>query len=159
MTIDVLRAAKHLGKVSNWTFSNLEMQKILYICHMLYLGQIKRPLLEGTFEAWDYGPVHPDLYHFLKYYGSESIPESVFDDVKDLNESNYQEEIKVFNQMAANFPHPSGAKLVGITHWSEGAWGKNYTPGERGIIISNSDVFEEYEKRYKEPQGGKIENE
>ena len=149
MRISAIRAAKHLCGKSGWQLTNLEVQKILYICHMLYLGHTQKPLLEGLFEAWDYGPVHPELYHnWLKYYGSDSVPESAFDDVKDLNRSSYRREISLIGQMAESFPHPSGSRLIGITHWEEGAWAKNYEPGVKGKIIPNSDVFEEYEKRY-----------
>ena len=49
MTIDVLQAAKCLGRMSSWRFSNLELQKIIYICHMLYLGQQGEPLVKGDF--------------------------------------------------------------------------------------------------------------
>ena len=58
MTIDVLQAAKCLGRMSSWRFSNLELQKIIYISHMLYLGQEEKPLVEGYFQVWNYGPAH-----------------------------------------------------------------------------------------------------
>ncbi|RWO77206.1 type II toxin-antitoxin system antitoxin SocA domain-containing protein [Mesorhizobium sp.] len=66
MTLHVLSAAKHLAKQSGWSLSNLELQKILYLAHMFYLGRTGEPLVSGHFEAWDYGPVHPDLYHRVK---------------------------------------------------------------------------------------------
>lgn len=152
MTIHVLQAAKYLAELSGWTYSNLEMQKILYISHMIYFGQTNEPLLEGNFEAWDYGPAHPDLYYYLRSYGSKSIPKSVFDDVESLNKVTYKKEMEVFKAIAENFPHPSGPQLIRITHQAKGAWRKRYRPEARGIIISNSDVFEEYEKRYEEQQ-------
>ncbi len=63
MTIDVLQAAKYLAKRSKWEYSNLELHKILYIAHMIYLGDERYPLLEAKFEAWNYGPVIPYLYY------------------------------------------------------------------------------------------------
>ena len=152
MAVPVLRAGKHLAKMSGWTYSNLEMQKILYISHMVYLGQLHEPLLEGNFEAWDYGPVHPELYYHLSSYGAKSIPESAFDDIEDLNKIAHRKEMAVLKGVARNFPHPSGPTLIGITHQAKGAWRKRYKPETRGIIISNSDVFEEYEKRYTDQQ-------
>ena len=147
MAIDVLQAAKYLGKQSGWTLSQLEMQKILYLSHMLYYGAKGDPLIKGDFEAWDYGPVHPLLYHCLKYYGSRCLPEDAFYDIADLDKD--LEELKIFNKMIRKYPHDSGAKLVGITHWSQGAWKKNYKAGVRGIVISRTDIIEEYENRQK----------
>ena len=94
MAVPVLRAGKHLAKMSGWTYSNLEMQKILYISHMVYLGQLHEPLIEGHFEAWDYGPVHPELYYHLSSYGAKSVPESAFEDIEDLNKVAHRKEME-----------------------------------------------------------------
>mgnify|MGYP006283548483 CR=1 FL=1 len=74
MTVSVLSAAKRLAARSGWTLSNLELQKILYLAHMVHLGRTDgAPLVHGLFEAWDYGPVHPDLYHRVKIFGSSPV--------------------------------------------------------------------------------------
>ena len=149
MTIDVLQAAKYLAKRSKWEYSNLELQKILYLCHMLFLGNYNEPLLEGTFEAWMYGPVYPDLYYELKKYKSKSVPESAFEKIKDLDEKNYSQQITVLNVMADQFPPSSAGKLIRITHWQEGAWAKRYKPGTSSLI-PNRYIFEEYNLRFSE---------
>lgn len=38
MTVSVLSAAKTLAEMTDWNLSNLEMNKILYLAHMLRLG-------------------------------------------------------------------------------------------------------------------------
>ena len=38
-------------------------------------------------------------------------------------------------------------RLVAITHWENGAWAKHYVPGERGNIIPNEDIKQEWEDR------------
>ena len=148
MPIRALQAAKYLCREGGWQLSNLEIQKILYLCSMLYMGHMKRPLLTGHFEAWDYGPVHPPLYHNLKRYGADSVPEFAFDGISNLKEEAYEEEASLINQMANAFPHPSGPKLVALTHREESAWARKYVPGEKGIVISNDDMLEEYNRRY-----------
>lgn len=42
MTVSVLAAAKRLAQRSNWSLSNLELQNILYLAHMFYMGPAPR---------------------------------------------------------------------------------------------------------------------
>jgi Protein of unknown function (DUF4065) len=37
----------------------LELQKLLYFAHAIFLIETGDPLVYGCFEAWQYGPVHP----------------------------------------------------------------------------------------------------
>lgn len=150
MTIDVLQAAKCLGHMSSWRFSNLELQKVIYICHMLYLGQEEKLLVAGNFQAWDYGPVHPKLYHRLKRFGSSSIDRSALANVTDLKIDSYKDIINILEKAFEHFPPGSGPKLVAITHWEKGAWAKNYIYGMKDLVISNDDIREEYRERQKE---------
>ena len=144
MTINVLQAAKHLCKESNWSLTNLQVQKILYICHVLYYGEEKKPLIEGEFQAWDYGPVHPDLYHFLKNYGADPIPKLAFNKVEDPKYTNHEKQLKMIYDGAKTFGADSGPKLVAMTHWDKGAWKNKYIPGVKHISILKEDILKEY---------------
>ena len=146
MTIPILEGAKFIGKRSGWRLSNLEMQKIIYIAHMFHLGQQGSPLVYGYFEAWDYGPVHPDLYHYVKSFGAAPINNNlgIFDFFEDLEEG---KERQLLDSAVKAFPPNSGPKLVAIAHWRNGAWKKHYAPGERNIIIPNEDILQEYVDR------------
>ncbi len=66
MAISVLDAANHLCEKSEWTLTQLELQKLLYLSHMIHLGFYKSPLVYGDFEAWEFGPVHPELYKIVR---------------------------------------------------------------------------------------------
>lgn len=146
MSIHALSAAKHLGVLSGWSKTNLELQKILYIAHMIHLGEHKKPLVEGHFQAWVLGPVHPVLYHKAKIFGAKpvrNIFRSIGDLDKNLSETNT---LKRTYDVVSEF---SGAKLVAITHCDYGAWAKNYKPDEMRNIIPNSDILEEYKERKK----------
>lgn len=141
MTISVLSAAKRLGAVSGWILTNLEMQKLCYFAHMYFMGYHEgRPLVWGEFEAWDYGPVHPDLYRELKEYGSDQIPQSVFLGHDDIEESHPGIEYldSAFHQLPRE-------RLVSLSHRKGGAWRKKYKPYVRHIRISNKDILEEFE--------------
>lgn len=150
MAIDTLQAAKYLAKKSGWKYTNLELQKLLYIAHMIHLGKTGNPLLEDAFEAWNYGPVIPGLYYFLKSYLAKSIPEYVFNGIEDLNEQEHAEEVKVLDTVAKAFQHPSAGLLVAFTHENIGAWYRKYEPGTRDMIIPNLEIAAEYTRRIQE---------
>ena len=144
MSISVLSAAKYIGEFSDWSKTNLELQKIIYIAHMLHLGEYKVSLVNGHFQAWNLGPVHPVLYQKLKIFGDKPV-ENIFRSVADLGSD--QPEAKTLELTFNSVSEFSGSRLVAITHWVDGAWAKNYEPDARGIIIPNDDIIDEYRKR------------
>lgn len=142
MTVPVLSAAKWLAEHSGWTLSNLEIQKILYLAHMFYMGRHDgEPLVGGVFEAWDYGPVHPDLYHRAKIFGSDPV-ENVFHEQPNLTDGREQE---ILEEAYAQLGDLGPGRLVNATHRTGGAWDRNYSRGVRHSIIPNEDIIEEYQ--------------
>lgn len=144
MSISVLAAAKYIGGLSDWSKSNLELQKILYIAHMLHLGLHEQPLVQDNFQAWELGPVHPILYHKAKVFGANPV-QNIFRSVPNLDEHNL--ETKTLNATFNAVAEFTGSRLIAITHCDYGAWAKNYKPGAYGIVIPNEDIFEEYKER------------
>lgn len=55
------------------SITNMALQKILYFAHGWYLALFDRPLVDSCFEAWQYGPVHPQIYRQFKAYGDRPI--------------------------------------------------------------------------------------
>ncbi len=143
MTILALRAAKYLSKQSQWKYSNLELQKILYIAHVFHFGADDSPLVHGNFEAWEFGPVHPDLYHTLKVFGARSVPRSfgIFDFTADLEEGS---ESRWLSDAAVAFPPGSGPGLVAFTRQEHTAWSKHYKHGECFNVIPWESIVDEY---------------
>ena len=140
-----MRAAKTIWDSCNGKVSNLAMQKLLYLSHMLELGAGRGPLASSQFEAWDYGPVEPSLYHRLKAYGSAPVADVFGSEPYTENDPEWASIQDVVQQLGESRP----ATLVAITHWEHGAWSQHYTPGLRGVIIPDADILEEYKKRVK----------
>ena len=141
MPIKTFDAAKTIGELTNWRLSNLQMQKILYLAHMFYMGKHGGPLLDEEFEAWDYGPVLPSLYHKIKFFGSGPVHDIFYNNriIKDGPEA------EILNQAAQKFAHTKPGTLVAYTHREDGAWSKNYAPGARNMPIKNDDIVREYQ--------------
>lgn len=136
-----------MGECSGWSLSNLEMQKLLYLSHMIHLGTNGKQLVSGHFEAWDLGPVHPVLYHKAKVFGARPVL-NIFRSVPGPQDGT--EECATLDSTMDEMSSLSGPQLVSITHWDHGAWARNYIPGERGIIIPDSHIEDEYWRRVKD---------
>lgn len=141
MTIPTQAAAKKICQLGNWKVSNLKLQKILYLAHQVYLGRNNgEPMIDGMFEAWDYGPVVPSLYHDVKMFGKDAIQDVFFlaGDEEKSPEGMYLEE-------ACHKLLPlSAAQLVAATHIKGGAWDLCYSHGYSNTIIPNEKILKEY---------------
>ena len=141
--ITVKQAAKEFCELSNWTLTNLKLQKMLYIAHRVHLGRYEQPLINEEFEAWDYGPVLPSLYHDAKMFGNKPI-KNIFFNVENANEG---QELSLLKETYENLKTKSAASLVEQTHDTISAWSEFYTPGRRGIIIPDCSIQNEYHER------------
>jgi uncharacterized phage-associated protein len=143
MSVSVFSAARHLCERSGWTLSNLKLQKILYLAHMVHMGEKGEPLITERFEAWDYGPVSPDLYRKVRVFGSSPI-RNVFHGVPLPKSPTVIETLDdVYNQVGSW----TAGELVRSTHRKNGAWDRTYIPGAMGIPIPNEAIQQEYRDR------------
>lgn len=137
--------AKYICERSGWNVSNLQLQKLMYLAQMIYMGRTDgKRLFEGDFEAWDYGPVEPDLYHKVKVFGSEAIRD-VFRKARGFDDKDPRR--KVMDDVTNRFLKFSAGDLVEITHWDGGAWAKHYIPNARNVHIPDEDILAEYKNR------------
>lgn len=140
MPATIMQVARTLGQLSNWSLSNLEMQKIAYIAEMMHLGRTGAPLTDGDWQAWDYGPVQPVLYHKAKVYGTSPVRD-IFQ-VPTLPEGTAMHKAiqNAYRAMCKMTP----GQMVAVTHRPHGAWAKHYHAGRRGISIPKSAIQAEY---------------
>lgn len=137
--------AKYLCERSDWSLSNLSLQKLLYLAQMFHMGRHDgRRLAEAGFEAWDYGPVEPDLYHQSKIFGAGPVRD-VFYDARTFRDTDPRR--KTMDDVCKKFLRYSPGDLIEITHWDGGAWARNYMPGRRNAPIPDEQIWKEYNDR------------
>ena len=134
-------AAKTLCHHANWNLTNLQIQKMLYIIHMIFLGKHNGiSLIQENFEAWDYGPVIPNLYQKLRSFGSDKVEdvfrEKTLNDVNDARNNFLKNGAQELSGQRVGF-------LVSYTHRENGAWGKYYSPHTK-LIIPTEAILDEY---------------
>lgn len=76
--VDISRYIIHYCKQQGYYISNLKLQKILYFVQAEFLVELHAPCFSEEIEAWDFGPVVPEVYHEYKHFGSSNIIDNSF---------------------------------------------------------------------------------
>ncbi len=141
----VLLVAQYIIKYcneKNYSVSNLKLQKLLYFVQAEFLVSTGVPCFPEEIEAWDFGPVVPEVYHRYKVYGSSSIP---------YNNTGLQGRISpsdnaMIEDMVDQCAKYTASQLVEMTHNQE-PWLRAYAPYRSNVITKRSirDFFSEEE--------------
>ena len=148
MAIAPLMAAKFVCETCEWNITNLSLQKILYFCHLAFLGENEgKPLFDKNFEAWELGPVLRSVYSYTKNkrVADNNIDESVFRDVEKVEENNNSKEVQTLIFLTKHLSKFSSSTLVEWSHWEGGAWKKNYSE-HYSADIPSEDIKNEHSK-------------
>jgi len=145
---EVANAILGIAEAEGLPVTNLALNKIVYFAHAWCLAQHGRPLVDSAFEAWQFGPVHPQVYRQLKVWQDKPIrgrltrvdlvtggdvPVEVRLDAPDLD---LIRRITLFYA-----PLPAG-RLVEISHEPGAPWDQVWDASERearpGMVIPDS---------------------
>lgn len=119
----------------NKSVSNLKLQKILYFIQAEFLVTKNKPCVYEDIEAWDFGPVVPEVYHKYKIFGSANIPAPANLMIYDLITDNDKQ---LMNGIIDNCAQYSASTLVEITH-NQTPWINAYNkPGYNNVITQDS---------------------
>jgi len=122
----------------------MQLQKLCYLAHGFSLALFDKKLVRDKIEAWDWGPVFPELYDAIKKYGSGPVPEYIYEnnwaamphvrgDIVEVLLSDKEKRLldKVWEEYG-EFP---GFQLSALTHEDDSPWEQVYVPGKRNIPI------------------------
>ncbi len=122
------------GEVEGVT--NLKLQKLLYFSQAYYLAKFNKALFHEEIEAWDLGPVVPEVYRHFKERKRNPI-------IKEEDESYLAKEDKEnLKKVWDAFGIYSAGKLVDIVH-SHAPW-KEARESKRNQIISRKTIKDYY---------------
>ena len=139
MAATIMQVARTLGQISGWSLSNLELQKIAYIAEMIHLGRTGAPLVDENWQAWNYGPVQPALYHKAKVFGTSPVK-----DIFNASTLDEGSQFKAINDAYQIMKKMNPGQMVAVTHRPNGAWSKHFNTARRGVVIPKRDIAEEY---------------
>ena len=146
------------AKQSGISVTQMKLQKLVYIAHGWTLALSAKPLVNQEPEAWDRGPVFPELRDYAKNSGSKPIVDLIHENDKspfvffgnqprgdiitaDLN--NYEQQ--VIDHVWSRYGQLSAFRLSDLTHMPNTPWSKTYKNGfGRNDSIDNALIKEYY---------------
>lgn len=102
--------------------SNLQLQKILYYIQKDFLKSNKRAFF-NSIEAWQFGPVVPDVYY--RFCGFGAMPIDTSYEFAQIDEN----DITQINRIVEEKRQLDPWDMVAETHKADGAWSKTYNNG------------------------------
>lgn len=156
-SLDAANEFIRLAREDGRTLTQMQLQKLVYIAHGWRLALTDEPLTTDEVQAWDFGPVYPELYEVLKKYGRAAVTDYVKDMQSfwvELWNSGSSDEIKinldtvdkqiierVFDQYGS-FP---AYQLSAITHETGTPWSQTYERS-RSRPISDETIKAHFKK-------------
>lgn len=96
----------------------LRLQKLLYFAQAWHLARHGTPLFDAPIEAWQYGPVVPDVYRKYNHFGREGIEE----DSRVAPDAFTSNEFALLLDVAREYAPYSTSALVDLTHKAGAPW-------------------------------------
>ena len=92
--------------------TNLKLQKLPCYAQGLHLAMLDTPLFSNEIEAWNYGPVVPEIYHAYKEHRANALPRpDGFDDSKFSQETR-----EILDEVATIYGQYIAGYLMNLTH-------------------------------------------
>ncbi len=128
--------------------SPMKLLKMTYIAHGYHLGFFSEPLFKSSIEAWKYGPVIPQLYHFVKKYGRANVN---LDGISIYSFENVSKADSDFLKVIwVNYKGFSALELSDLTHKEKTPWQKSFDNQLKEALIPNDDIEKYYSKLIKQ---------
>lgn len=119
------------NSIPNDYIDNLKLNIILYYAQAWNLIRNNEPIFSDDIQAWDYGPVIPEVYKIYKCCGNNPIREAAepFDEAR-LNSS----ELGLLIDVYGYYGQYTGLALKNMTHKKGTPWDQVYVTDQNNII-------------------------
>lgn len=104
-----------INQVADYFIANLEvtpkkLQKLCYYAYVWYISFFNQELFRNRFEAWEHGPVDPNLYQRFKHYKYRVIEDKTYDE-------DIPEDVKAFLKLIIdNYGDLTAGELEDLSH-------------------------------------------
>jgi len=136
--IDVAKYIILFCKRNGYSINNLKLQKLLYFVQAQFLVCKDMPAFSEDIEAWDFGPVVPEVYRYFEIWGNSEIP--MFG-IGNADQNIFKEDQKEIDEILSQCAPYSATALVEITH-HQSPWIDTYKKYCHNMITKK--VIKEY---------------
>jgi uncharacterized phage-associated protein len=119
----------------------MQLQKLVYFAHGWAMALHKDALLKDEVQAWEFGPVIPNLYRSLAIWGAQPVSLPLVDAPNEPLEPYEEEVLEQVYEAYAQYP---AATLSALTHKHGTPWEKVFEPGKRGLVIDNNLIADHF---------------
>ena len=123
------------GIDSGRPLTHIEVQKLMYFASGWMLGIHERPLHDGQWEAWQYGPVVRDVYFSLNHYRGAPIT-----DVIPAPAEQFGPEESSIIEAVYDYRRLGPSTLIGLSHARGGPWDTVWHEGGGSPEIDNDRI-------------------
>lgn len=124
--------------------TNMKINKLLYFAQGHYIKKYNTPLFYDTIEAWEHGPVVPEVYFFYRKYGDKPITEYDSATVEEVT----PEAEEVLYSVARNYGKYTASVLRNMTHVVGSPWDLVYQEGNTHIEIPLTLIQSYFDENY-----------
>ena len=143
--IAVAQTFLDLAKKDGKSLSNMQLQKLVFFAHGVYLAAFDVPLIYEDIKAWSFGPVIPELYEELRKFGrypvdTELAPHTRTDVLKN------GAEILAINAVWKAYKQHSAGQLSKISHLPGTPWDQVWNKNDDRYQTIPAQLIKEYYK-------------
>lgn len=145
IAVELLKAAQERGI----QLTQMQLQKLVYVAHGLSLATRGLPMINENVNAWQYGPVIPEVYHRFKRYGNQPINFAILPEAQMYRPIDFESK-NIIADTLNNFGNLSGTQLSEMSHRPGSPWHSVWYDGRgheiRGAIIHDDLIRQHYQQ-------------
>ena len=122
--------------------TDLKLQKMLYFAQCWHLVRYNEPIFLSVIEAWDHGPVVPEIYSEYKKFGRNPIPALPVD-----YDAFTDHELETIMDVFAYYGRYSASGLREMSHQYDSPWANVYIPGIKHVEITQESMKSFYKRQ------------
>jgi len=128
----------------------LEIVKLTYLCHGWHLTLTGKPLVSENAEAWQYGPVYPELYHAVKHYRASPVLDVPKSGVEFFGDREIDATAnQVIQNVFSAYKSFNGVQLSALTHQKGTPWDQTWD-GSRNKTIPDELIKKHFDELRKQ---------
>lgn len=146
---EVFSIAKEFARLSNYSLNIINLQNLLFVSQLLYVGETGRKLFSDEIIAGNFCPIIPIVYDYFLEHGVDryNMDSLYFRRIENLNDKDKKEFISdIWNSVK----DLSEKEIFYLTVAEGGAWKTIKNNRRLDKTINKNDLRQEYETVWKE---------